>query len=109
MMKAFMLLTAMTLATLLHAKTLVEEKYVHVVSSYPIYEKVHRLHNDSLYCFPQDRYERNRHYKKHKKYYKRHRKHIVGYKNIGYYNGMKIVKKSHQRLRNILIEVAITF
>ncbi len=108
-MKAFILFTVITLATLLNAKTLVKQKYVHVVSSYPIYEKTHRLHNDNRYYFPEDRYERSHRYKKHKKHYRRHHKHIVGYKNIGYYNGMKIVKKSHQRLRNISIEVAITF
>ena len=101
-MKAIIVFSVIALVTLLNAKTLIEEQYVRVISSHPIYETVHRLHNNERCYFSEDRFERKH---QHKKRYK----HIVGYKNIGYYHGMKIIKKSHRKLRNILIEVAITF
>ncbi len=106
-MKALILLGALALATLLNAKTVIEEKYIHVVSSKPIYEKVDRFYDDRY----EDDYRHHSHHK-HRKNIKRrdnHYKHIVGYRNIGYYHGVKIVKKSHRRLRKIPVEIAISF
>ncbi len=106
-MKAIILLAALALTTLLNARTIIQEKYVHVVSSQPIYEKVNRFYDDRH----EDNYRHYSHHK-HRKNIKRrgnHYKHIVGYKNVGYYHGVKIVKKSHRRLRKIPIEIAISF
>ena len=105
-MKTIILLGALALTTLLSARTVIEQKYVYVRSSYPIYEQVDSFYDDFDREYEVCRSEkRHRHYKKHR----RHHKHIIGYRNIGYYHGVKISKKSHRRLHRIPIEIAISF
>jgi hypothetical protein len=105
-MKTIILLGALALTTLLNAATVIEQKYIHVRSSYPIYEQVNTFYDDDFeYEYETCHVQRRHHHKKHRHHYK----HIIGYRNIGYYHGVKISKKSHRRLHRIPIEIAISF
>lgn len=48
-------------------------------------------------------------YTRHAKCHKRKHKRLTGYNNIGYFQGVRIVKKSHKPLRRIPVEITLHY
>ncbi len=62
---------------------------------------------DTAQRVPHTRYETKRHCTT--KYDEKRVRNFIGYKNVGYYKGKKIVKYSDRKLRNIPITVTISY
>ena len=120
-MKRLAFIALITLTTLLQAATFTIEKKVRVVSSEPIYEKNRKHHKHCCDEPParrivnnhEIRYDADRHSAENFRHLKRHHIHrkqkITGYRNIGYYQGRKIVKKSRRPLRRIPLHITVSY